>query len=83
MVLTNGGRDGARWRRDGTAGQETKAIETIDDSKPTFLSGVVQRMLGINCCNMVMCACMEVAIVMVTSMVIPGKYWSAEELYNN
>ena len=32
---------------------------------------------------MVICACMEVAIVMVTSMLIPGKYWSAEELYNN
>ena len=30
-----------------------------------------------------MVVCIEVATVMVTSMVIPGKYWAAEELYSN
>ena len=80
MVLTNGGRDGARWRRDGTVGQETKAIETIDDSKPTSSLGSTRECRALIAAMVV---CIEVATVMVTSMVIPGKYWAAEELYSN
>ena len=69
-ILTNGWRDGA--------GQETKAIETIDDSKPTSLDCL--GMSGINCCNMVIY--IQVILVMVMSMVIEARYWSAEEQSN-